>query len=140
MLGHTNISTTQTYAKITNKKIGNEMNMFAGNVKKWNVRLQLSATQEELSIESVLQSNNIREDGVSNAPWKHLTLKIWYKLSNIERQSFALELENREEKPSTMQDFYVSLMDYFLGSIKGDNFDLPENATLKTKTQFVVNF
>jgi hypothetical protein len=140
MLGHTNISTTQTYAKITNKKIGNEMNMFAGNVKKWDVRLQLSTAQEELGIESVLQSNNIREDGVSDSPWKHLALKIWYKLSNIERQSFALELENREEKPGTMQDFYVLLMDYFLGSIKNDNADLPENTTLNPKTQFAVIF
>jgi hypothetical protein len=134
MLGHTNISTTQTYAKITNKKIGNEMNMFAGNVKKWDVRLQLSTAQEELSIESVLQSNNIQEDGVSDALWKHLTPKVWYKLSNIERQSFALELENREEKPGTMRDFYVLLMDYFLESIKSDNFDLSENTTLNTKT------
>ena len=29
MLGHTNIQTTQIYARITDKKIGDEMNMFA---------------------------------------------------------------------------------------------------------------
>jgi site-specific recombinase XerD len=32
MLGHSNIRTTQIYAKITNKKIGNEMNQFAEKI------------------------------------------------------------------------------------------------------------
>lgn len=33
MLGHTNISTTQIYARITDSKISNDMNAFAGKVK-----------------------------------------------------------------------------------------------------------
>ena len=142
MLGHANISTTQIYAKVTNKKIGNEMNMFAftGNVKKWDTRLQLSAVQEEISIDSILLSNNIPTDGVSDVLWEYLIPKVWYKLSNIERQSFVSELQNKEEKPDTMRDFYVLLIDYFLENIKSDGYDFSENSDINTKTQSAVNY
>jgi hypothetical protein len=33
MLGHTNIKTTQIYARITDNKISNEMNILAGKLK-----------------------------------------------------------------------------------------------------------
>ena len=116
MLGHTNIATTQIYARITNKKIGNEMNLFAGNIK----RMQLSSIQE-LSIESVLEGCKIRTGKAADVLWKSLTSKIWRKMSNIDKQNFASEMDNKEEKPSKLSDFYVLLMDFFLDNIKNDN-------------------
>jgi site-specific recombinase XerC len=38
MLGHTNINTTQIYARITDKKIGNEMNDFAGKLLEMEIK------------------------------------------------------------------------------------------------------
>jgi hypothetical protein len=38
MLGHTNIRTTQIYARITDAKIGNDMNVFAGKVQGMNMK------------------------------------------------------------------------------------------------------
>lgn len=42
MLGHTNIKTTQIYAKITDSKISNDMNDFAGKVKCMNKKLAVN--------------------------------------------------------------------------------------------------
>jgi site-specific recombinase XerD len=42
MLGHTNIQTTQIYARITNDKIGNDMALFAGKIKEMETKLVIN--------------------------------------------------------------------------------------------------
>ena len=50
MLGHTNIKTTQIYAKITDAKIGNEMAMFAEKLEKKKAKSKLDSLFECLSL------------------------------------------------------------------------------------------
>ena len=43
MLGHTNIKTTQIYARITNKKIENDMEQLAGKLDKFNIAMGINS-------------------------------------------------------------------------------------------------
>ena len=137
MLGHTNIQTTQIYARITDRKVGNEMSQFAENIKNYGAKF-LSGTVENVKIEDVLQSFKIPADKSSERIWKSLTVKLWLHMTNVERYFFMSEMENRGSKPETVSEFYVTLMDYFLENLnsQGDS----ENASVDTQLKLVANF
>ena len=120
MLGHTNIQTTQIYARITDKKVGNEMNMFAGRIKCLYPKLHL-ATAEEVKLEDALKSLKVRAGKAADKIWHTLSAKLWDKMSNVERQSFISEMENTENNPKTISDLYEVLMDYFLEKLNHRN-------------------
>jgi site-specific recombinase XerD len=115
MLGHTKISTAQIYARITDNKIGNEMNVFAGNVRELDAKMK---PVPEINIDEVFKSLKISS---SETVWKTLSVKIWDKMSNLDRQTFVSEVESRENKPKATREFYVVLMDYFLENMKYQN-------------------
>ncbi len=50
MLSHTNIKTTQIYARITNSKIGNDMAVLAGQLKEAKIKKQ-TPTQSKIDIQ-----------------------------------------------------------------------------------------
>jgi site-specific recombinase XerD len=120
MLGHTNIATTQIYARITDKKIGNEMNLFAGIVIKLDTKF-LSASVDDVKINDVFQSLKIRIGKLSDKTWETLTIKVWNKMNNIERQFFVSEIDNKENKPKTISDFCIVLIDYFLENLNSQS-------------------
>ena len=130
MLGHTKISTTQIYARITDNKIGSEMNVFARNVKKMEAKLQ---NVKEVNLIEVLKSLKISSGKASDKIWETLTTKVWLKMANFERQSFVSEVESKENKPKTIRDFHIVLMDYFLENLNTENI-------YHTETKLAVNF
>ena len=140
MLGHTKISTTQIYARVTDKKIGCEMGAFAGNVKALDMKLQPATGQKEVILEDVLKSLKISTGKASDLIWENLTAKVWGKLSNIERHAFVCEIESKESKSKTLRDFYVFLMDYFLDNPanNSEKITFSENEFISEKIKSVV--
>ena len=128
MLGHTKISTTQIYARITDNKVGNEMNVFAGNVRELDARM---LPIPEINIEDVLKSLKI---SAAKTDWKTLSVKTWTKMTNFDRKTFVSQIESTENKPKTIRDFYFVLTDYFLENTKHQN----DNSVSTTK--LAVNF
>jgi hypothetical protein len=140
MLGHNNISTTQIYARVTDKKVSHEMGTFAGSVRKLDMKLQYLPGQEEVTVEGVLKSLKISAGKASDIIWKNLTTKVWDKLPIVERHAFISEVGSRENKPKAFRDFYVSLIDYFLDSLE-NNSDLPafvENESINEEIKLTV--
>jgi integrase len=129
MLGHTNINTTQVYARVTDKKVSHEMGAFAGSVKSLDMKLQFPVGQEEVAVEGVLKSLKIATGKASDAIWENLTAKVWDRLSNVEKQVFTLDVTGRENRPKTSRDFYVCLIDCFLEN-HADNGSFNENSLI----------
>jgi len=121
MLGHTKISTTQLYARITDKKISHEMNIFASNVKELDMKLQFLAGQKEVTLEDIMNSLKISTGNISDAIWENLTSKVWNRMHKTDRQIFSTKVNVIENKPNTIKDFFVSLIDYFLGCTANAN-------------------
>lgn len=94
MLGHTNIKTTQIYAKITDNKIGHDMAEFADKVKDMNFGTQLQ--QDDFGIDEKFETLSLPEKmALFNLPQtlnydlereKRLSA-IWVNLSNDEIKS-----------------------------------------------------
>ena len=118
MLGHTNIATTQIYARITENKIGKEMSVFAGKVLKMDANM---LAVNDITIDNVLKSLKISKVKASEKVWETLTDNVWQKMETIEKQSFVSEMENKEKKPKTIRDFYLELIDYFLENLPVHN-------------------
>ena len=118
MLGHKKMETTKIYARTTDRKIDNEMTMFARKVKFMEAKYQ---TVEEVKIREALQTLKISTRKASDKVWETLTEKLWQKMTNYERQCFVTEIESRENKPKTISDFYILLMDNFLENLNGHN-------------------
>jgi len=129
MLGHTNINTTQIYAKVTNAKISNEMHAFAGQIKKMDFKMKETTGQKEVMIKDILKDMKISTGKTSDIIWETLTTKVWDKLSNVDKQVFINDITNIQNQPRTIKDFYVSLIDYFLDSMTNtnDNSTIEEN-------------
>jgi hypothetical protein len=131
MLGHTNLRTTQIYARILNSKISDDMAELAGKMKKLDMKLEFSG-QHVASLESFTGTLNIPSGRAADAIWENLTTKVWNKLSNMEKQAFMSDVESKESKPKTFRDFYIILMDYFLDNLteQSDNFTHKENGVV----------
>lgn len=106
MLGHTNIKTTQIYARITNSKIGNDMALLAGKLKEAELKKQTLIKSkidrqfdclllhEKMTLFNLPQSlsyDSKREDRIYD---------IWYSFSEEEKSSlWKNAFENNEILP-----------------------------------------
>jgi site-specific recombinase XerD len=142
MLGHTNINTTQIYARVTDKKIGSEMSTFAGTIKQIDMKLQVCPDAPEIELDSIFQMLNIRTGKASDLIWENLAAKVWQKMPNRDRQTFASEQQSKEHKPKAVRDFYVNLMDYFLENKENtEDNSLTENSGFEDlESKLAVNF
>jgi site-specific recombinase XerD len=134
MLGHTNISTTQIYARITDKKIGTEMSSFADKVKSWDAKLHIGTKEEDLSLEDAMCSLHITIGRAADKVWEELAVKVWNSTSNIDRETFMLGMKEKQYPPKTIRDFYIAFMDSFLESLNDKH-----NNQVDSENTFVLN-
>ena len=104
MLGHTNIKTTQIYAKITDGKVSHDMAAFAGQLKKnitekqpcepvrKNIKSNLDRNFSELHLDEKLDllniEYNIRNLAANASVFEKQVNDAWNKLSDKAKQFF----------------------------------------------------
>ncbi len=103
MLGHTNIKTTQIYARITDGKIGNDMAVLAGKLKERESKKQVAAKSiidrqfECLSSSEKMALFNLPASLSLDDERENRINSLWYGLPEEEKSSlWAKEFENGE--------------------------------------------
>jgi integrase len=93
MLGHTNIKTTQIYARITNSKIGNDMAVLAGKLKETKVKKQTPPKSKIdiqfgcLSLDEKMALFNLPQSLSYDSKRESRISDIWYGFSEEEKSS-----------------------------------------------------
>ncbi|MDR1581645.1 MAG: site-specific integrase [Prevotellaceae bacterium] len=107
MLGHTNIKTTQIYARVTDVKISADMNSFAEKLEEKRIKskCQLDSLFECLSLAEKMALFNLPST-LSNDPERVKRISVmWHSLSNEEKVSiWSNTFENKDNyafKPQT---------------------------------------
>ena len=104
MLGHTNIKTTQIYARITDSKIGNDMAALAEKLKEsapkpqTSVKSQIDRQFECLSANEKMVLFNLPQPLLLDAEREVRISTIWYGLSEDEKTSLWSEMFEKENR------------------------------------------
>jgi len=106
MLGHTNIKTTQIYARITNNKIGNDMAVLAGHLKEAKIKKQTPTKSKMdiqfdcLSLDEKMALFNLPQSLSYDSKRESRISDIWYSFSEEEKSSlWGNAFENNEILP-----------------------------------------
>ena len=105
MLGHTNIQTTQIYARITNSKIGNDMAVLAGKLKetknkKTLIKSKIDRQFDCLSLDEKMTLFNLPQSLSYDSKREDRIYDIWYSFSDEEKSSlWKNAFENNEILP-----------------------------------------
>jgi site-specific recombinase XerD len=106
MLGHTNIKTTQIYARITDSKIGNDMALLAAKLKEAEIKKQIPVKSridilfDCLSSDEKMVLFNLPQCLSYDSERESRVYNIWYTLSDAEKSSlWKNAFENNEILP-----------------------------------------
>ena len=101
MLGHTNIKTTQIYARITDNKVSHDMAVLAE-------KLNVGKDKEYMSIHDLIKKWNISTDKWENDWWTRLE-ELWYHLDKDKQVAIISQIDKMRSKPDTLFAFCGTL-------------------------------